>query len=112
MRLSIKIYLILASGLLLAVIVPNYIKARTTRATNSCIDRNLPLIAEAKRRWAEANAKGPGATPNVNDLLPYLKDGKWPECFGGGKYEIGPVGQNPACSYPDHVWTSHPLLYP
>jgi hypothetical protein len=113
MSLPIKICLVLAlSGLLLAIIVPNYVRARTTRSLNMCIDRNLWLIADAKKRWAEANAKGPDARPNVKDLLPYLKGGKWLECPSGGKYEIGPVSERPTCSFTEHTWNLHPLAYP
>jgi hypothetical protein len=39
-------------------------------------------------------------------LLPYLPGGKWPVCFTGGKYEIGPLDSHPWCSLSnEHAWT-------
>ena len=38
-------------GLLAAIAIPNFIRARTTSQTNTCID-NLRMIDAAKQQWA------------------------------------------------------------
>lgn len=91
LRPSIKIILGMAlAGLLAAIVIPNYIKARTTRSLNTCIDINLRIIADAKTRWATDRGKSPGALPEAADLLPYLKDGRMPTCPAGGTLSYRP----------------------
>ncbi len=106
LRLSIKILIVMAVlGVLAAIEIPALIRARTTRSINTCIDRNLWAIADAKKRWAEEKHKAPGSVPDESDLLPYLQGGKWPICPAGGKYSIGPTGSNPWCSLTnEHPW--------
>ena len=75
LRPSIKISLGIAlSGLLAAIVIPNYIKARTTRSLSTCTDVNLRLIADAKTRWATDHHKPAGTVPEGTDLLPYFKE--------------------------------------
>lgn len=93
-------------GVLAAIAIPNFVKARTSRSLNSCVDRNLPALAEAKQRWTQATARAPGEIPEQADLLPYLEGGRWPECPMGGTYRIGPAGSKPECSFiTEHAWT-------
>jgi prepilin-type N-terminal cleavage/methylation domain-containing protein len=60
-------------GLLAAIAIPNFVKARTTAQKNACIN-NLRQIDGAIQEWAlEAKA---AATANVGlaDVTPYLKN--------------------------------------
>src|SRR5829696_3275731 len=92
-------------GLLLAIFIPNYLRARSVRSLNQCVDFNLPDLAQAKQKWALAHGKKAGDTPADKELLPYLENHKWPVCHIGGKYSVGPVSTHPVCSRTnEHPW--------
>lgn len=58
-------------GLLAAIAIPNFVRARQTSQTNACIN-NLRQIDGAKQQWAlEFNQLG-GALPAEADLSPFL----------------------------------------
>src|SRR6266404_1149358 len=59
-------------GLLAAIAIPNFIKARTTSQKNVCIN-NLRQINSAIQQWAMETQKAPSSPVTVDDLLPYLK---------------------------------------
>src|SRR5271154_610786 len=61
-------------GLLAAIAIPNFIKARTTSQTNACIN-NLRLIDAAKQQWALENNQVGAVTPTAANLQPYLGRG-------------------------------------
>jgi len=88
-------------GLLAAVAIPNFSKARSSAYKNACIV-NLRQIDGAKQLWATENKKGDADVPGDSDIGPYLSKGM-PSCPGGGKYTIGPVSQNPTCDVPGHA---------
>src|SRR4051794_31451107 len=60
-------------GLLAAIAIPNFIKARTTAQKNACIN-NLRQIDGAEQQWARKKKSPRDATPAVADVLPYLKN--------------------------------------
>ena len=79
-------------GLLAAVAVPNYMKARETAQLNN-IKQNLRLIDNIKEQWVFA-AKAPNtAEPSQEDLAPYFKYGKFPKSVVGETYQIGAVNE-------------------
>ena len=84
-------------GLLAAIAIPNFVKARSTAQKNACI-ANLKQIQGSKQVWAiDANKTG-ADTATWNDLVPdYIK--KQPSCPAGGTYTIDIVDNDPACSY-------------
>jgi prepilin-type N-terminal cleavage/methylation domain-containing protein len=61
-------------GLLAAIAIPNFVKARKTAQTNACIN-NLRQIDGAKQQWALENAAAAGATPSQAAITPYLGRG-------------------------------------
>jgi prepilin-type N-terminal cleavage/methylation domain-containing protein len=61
-------------GLLAAIAIPNFIKARTTAQTNACIN-NLRQIDAAKQQWALETHQVGAATPLAGDIQPYLGRG-------------------------------------
>ena len=65
-------------GLLAAIAIPNFVRARTTSQTNACIN-NLRQIDGAKQTWALQNTQNLTATPQDSDIQPYLGRGS-----GGG----------------------------
>lgn len=87
------------SGLMAAIAVPNFVKARATAQRNACIN-NLRQIEAAKNQWALEKGKSGDAVPLRADLRPYVK--KWPVCPAGGTYTIGSLNEPPTCSIPDH----------
>ena len=85
-------------GLLAAIAIPNFVRARTNSQTNACI-ANLKQIEGAKANWALENKKTSAATPGAADLYgatAYIA--RTPVCAGGGTYTINAVDTAPACS--------------
>jgi len=68
-------------GLLAAIAIPNFIRARTTSQTNMCID-NLRMIDAAKQQWALEQGQVGTALPKATDIQPYLGrgSGELPVC--------------------------------
>src|SRR5438128_2266177 len=83
-------------GLLAAIAIPNFVKARGTAQTNACIN-NLRQIDGAKEQWALEKKKS-STTPVVDtEIDAYIKGGR-PNCPGGGSYTYGAVDTPPSCS--------------
>jgi prepilin-type N-terminal cleavage/methylation domain-containing protein len=74
-------------GLLAAIAIPNFVKARTTSQTNACIN-NLRLIDSSKQQWALEQRQQSTSTPAGSDLQPYLGRG------ANGELPICPVDPN------------------
>lgn len=90
---------VLIIGILLAVAVPSFLKARETSRAKSCVS-NLKQIESAKEQWAMDNRKTGTDTPTAEDLWggtdPYIKQA--PICPSGGTYTINAVEADPTCS--------------
>ena len=89
-----------AIGMLAAIAIPNFVKARSTAQGNSCIN-NLRQIDGAKEQWALEKNKKTGDAVTEADVAQYIRNG-FPVCPQGGHYTIGSVGENPQCSIPGH----------
>lgn len=92
-------------GLLAAIAIPNFVRARTTAQRNACIN-NLRIIDAAKEQWAIETNAAEGATPGADNLQEYIKGGQMPTCpVGNAVYTINAIGIDPACSsgIADHV---------
>ena len=61
-------------GLLAAIAIPNFVRARTTSQTNACIN-NLRQLDGAKQQWALENKVTATATPQGTDIQPYMGRG-------------------------------------
>jgi prepilin-type N-terminal cleavage/methylation domain-containing protein len=83
-------------GLLAAIAIPNFVKARGTAQKNACIN-NLRQIDGAKEQWALENKKSTGSATVDNEVNAYIKGGA-PTCPGGGSYTYNPVDNNPTCN--------------
>lgn len=91
-------------GLLAAIAIPNFIKARQSSQRAACV-ANLRTIDGAKANWALENKKTGTDTPTDGDLFGqtlYVKEK--PQCPAGGTYSINAVDQKPGCSIGDHVF--------
>lgn len=88
-------------GLLAAIAIPNFVKARQTAQKNACIN-NLRQIDGAKEQWALESNAGAGATVVDAAVEGYIKGGR-PPCPATGVYTYGILGANPTCSVALHV---------
>jgi len=85
-------------GLLAAIAIPNFVKARTASQKNACI-ANLKQIQGAKATWALEMKKVDTDTPVDTDLFgatQYIR--VKPECPGGGTYALNVVATDPSCT--------------
>jgi prepilin-type N-terminal cleavage/methylation domain-containing protein len=92
-------------GLLAAIAIPNFIKARESSQKNACI-ANLKQIDGAKNTWALENKKVSTDTPGTgaNGLYGatlYIRDE--PSCPAAGVYVIGTVSAKPTCNVAGHT---------
>jgi len=102
-------------GLLAAIAIPNFIRARTTSQQNACIN-NLRQIDGAKQQWALENNVVPTAQPGNAQIQPFLgvgSKGILPSCpaDSGGRYDTsyvtGDLNTPPVCRINS---TNHLLL--
>lgn len=84
-------------GLLLAIAIPNFMRARGTTQKNSCIN-NLRQVDSAKHEWALENRKTDTSTPTTDDLKVYIRKNLFPTCPANGSYEVNAVNTDPSCS--------------
>jgi hypothetical protein len=98
--------------MMLAIAIPNFVKARATAQANACIN-NLRQIDAAANEFALEHHKQTGDAINFpDDLTPYIKldsQGKIPSCPAGGIYSIKAVGDAPTCSLGTTVTPAHVL---
>ncbi|HMS55088.1 MAG TPA: prepilin-type N-terminal cleavage/methylation domain-containing protein [Fimbriimonadaceae bacterium] len=91
---------VLIIGILLAIAIPNFLKARSAARQNTCVANQIE-INNAKEIWAMDNRIAAGAGVNQADICPeYIKN--WPVCPNGGFYTIHNVGVPSTCSIPSH----------
>ncbi|MBI4326028.1 MAG: type II secretion system protein [Chloroflexi bacterium] len=88
-------------GLLAAIAIPNFVKARGTAQKNACIN-NLRQIDGAKEQWALENKKSAGSATTASEVDAYIKGGA-PKCPAGGTYTYGAVDTSPTCSITGHT---------
>jgi prepilin-type N-terminal cleavage/methylation domain-containing protein len=99
-------------GLLAAIAIPNFIKARETARKNTCIN-NLRLIDGAIQQWALENNKNSTDQVVLTSLTPYLNRGGTGvingtgqgavKCPSGGTYAATTVNLPPTCTVAGHV---------
>jgi prepilin-type N-terminal cleavage/methylation domain-containing protein len=97
-------------GLLAAIAIPNFVKARATSQTNACIN-NLRQVDAAKQQWALEKGQLATALPQDTDLVPYLgrAGSVMPTCpIGSTAYNINAVSVAPDC--PNFDTNNHPAL--
>ena len=98
-------------GLLAAIAIPNFVKARTTAQTNTCI-ANLRQISGAVQQFALETKLAPGAAVTLTAISggtdKQLKGAINTDisCPASGTYSVVDVSTLPACS----VGTPHVIL--
>ncbi len=101
-------------GLLAAIAIPNFVKARATAQANACIN-NLKQIDGAVNQFALEQRRTSGSSVSYPaDLTPYIKLnalGSIPSCPAGGSYAVATIGVNPqvTCTLGNSVTPGHYL---
>ncbi len=92
-------------GLLAAIAIPNFVRARANSQQNACIN-NLRQLDGAKQQWALENAAAVNARPTGVQIQPYLgrgSDGGLPTCPADSQdsfatsYSIHNLNRAPTC---------------
>jgi len=93
-------------GLLAAIAIPNFVRARTTSQTNACIN-NLRQMDGAVQQYALENKLASTASYTLSNIKPYIKltsAGALPACPAGGTYAPGSSVTNvPTCTVTGHA---------
>ena len=89
-------------GLLAAIAIPNFVRARTTSQMNACIN-NLRQIEGAIQQYALENKVAASAAVTTTDVTPYLKAAPvCPSAGSGGtfatSYTLTTVSNAPTCT--------------
>jgi len=98
-------------GLLAAIAIPNFVKARTTSQQNACIN-NLRQYDGAVQQWALENKKQSSDPYGMTSIQPYVKldsTGNLPACPAGGSYASGGTVTNPPTCSLSGIATPHKL---
>jgi prepilin-type N-terminal cleavage/methylation domain-containing protein len=91
-------------GLLAAIAIPNFVRARNTSQTNACIN-NLRQLDGGVQQWALENKKQASDAVALSDIQPYIKldsSGAIPACPAGGTYAVTTVSNTPTCTISGH----------
>lgn len=106
---EVLIVLLIVSALL-AIAIPNFVRARAISHAHSCI-ANLRQIEEAKGQWGlEHRVAATGVAPAETEL--FGPDGYLhvtPRCPSGGTYTIGDLSTPPTCSFGASEMPAHRL---
>lgn len=90
--------LIPVMGILAAIALPAFVKAREMSQRNACIS-NMRQLESCKEQAALEHGYSDGKEITEQDVSSYLKNGfSSLTCPRGGTYTINPLGKDPACS--------------
>ena len=103
-------------GLLAAIAIPNFVKARETSQQNACIN-NMRQMTAAVNEWALETGQVVGNTVSdyQQDLSPYIQlnsNKSIPPCPAGGTYTVAPVGNIPQVTCSLSSLTAQPHISP
>ena len=88
-------------GLLAAIAIPNFVRAREKAQTEACI-ANLKQIEGAIQIWAIDLGKSTTDAVAMTDLVSnYIKS--TPHCPANGVYNLVTVNDRPTCNVTNHV---------
>jgi prepilin-type N-terminal cleavage/methylation domain-containing protein len=85
-------------GLLAAIAIPSFVKARNTAQQNACIN-NLRMIDSGKEQGALAERWGDQSASVTTIVNQYIKGNTTPLCPAAGAYTYGDMDENPTCSF-------------
>lgn len=83
-------------GLLAAIAIPNFVKARETAQKNACVN-NLRQIDGAKDQFALETGAATGGACTIDNVTEYLRN--TPTCpVGKAAYTVNVIGTAPQCA--------------
>jgi prepilin-type N-terminal cleavage/methylation domain-containing protein len=89
-------------GLLAAIAIPNFVKARATSQANACINNLRQMDAAAQQFALEKGKTSTDTATLATDLTPYIKlnsAGSVPPCPANGTYsDSWAVTSSPTCT--------------
>ena len=85
-------------GLLAAIAIPSFMKARTSSQQKGCIN-NLRQIEAGKEQWALEAKVTQGAAADVTAVNAYIKVP--PVCPANGTYDYTTIGTDATCTITD-----------
>ena len=88
-------------GLLAAIAIPNFVKARAQSQCNACINNLRQIDAAANQFALEQGKKTTDPITYPDNLTPYIKlnsAGSIPPCPANGGYACSAVGSTPTCT--------------
>lgn len=97
-------------GLLAAIAIPNFVRAREVAQLNS-IKNNVRILESTKDQWALEAKKGTGNTPTWEDISSYLKGGTIKDVVGE-TYTIESVGTSAYAKAPVQLTTAYAVNAP
>ena len=90
-------------GLLAAIAIPNFIRAKENAQRTAC-NSNLKNLAGVKAIWALENKRANTDTPTDAEIFgPTLYMSAKPECPTSGTYSLNQVDAKPTCTVPTHT---------
>ena len=89
-------------GLLAAIAIPSFMKARTSSQQKACIN-NLRQIEAGKEQWALEAKVTQGTAANKTEVDRFIKTS--PTCPANGTYDYTTIGTDATCTITD------PLLH-
>ena len=106
---------VLIIGILVAIAVPNFIRARESARARACVG-NLRQIDSAKEQYAMDNRLSQGSAVAGGTLASlcgtgtttYIKGGA-PNCPSSGTYTVNVLGTDPTCSIGTGAAVAHVL---
>lgn len=89
-------------GLLAAIAVPNFVKARSTSQMDACLN-NLRQLDSALQQWALETGQASNSAPDEAAVATYLRGGILPTCpVGNLAYDFAAtIGTAPAVTCPN-----------
>ena len=85
-------------GLLAAIAIPSFVKARNTAQQNGCIN-NLRQIDSGKEQAALAEKWGDSGVASTATVNLYVKGNTTPVCPAGGAYIYMAMNTSPFCTF-------------
>lgn len=99
---------VLIIGILLAIAVPQWARARENSRQKQCL-ATLRQIEGAKELFAHESNLSNGAACAMGDLWPtYIRRSTPPICASGGTLNVNPIGTDAACTYQSGAFPHRP----
>lgn len=93
---------VLIISVLLAIAIPNLVRARVITQEKSCIS-NLDKIEGGKEQFVMEHNKSASDAVDFTDLVPdYIR--AMPECPSGGEYAVEAIDSMPTCTVSGHLY--------